>query len=135
MFDFCVDHFFLEGIHYAMESGKFAADVIREGLLKGDVSEVQMKKYQDTWWNLWGWEFYWSMKMSLLLYRFPVMLDAAAKLVEKKGSRFLAEWAEVMTGSASKTWFLRLDVWPFILLEIGLQIGRNLFGKNLPLPH
>jgi flavin-dependent dehydrogenase len=118
-----------------MESGYFAANCLREGLLKGDLSEVQMKKYQDMWWSDWGWEFYWSMKMALLLYRFPIMLDAAAKMVEKKGSRFLAEWAEVMTGSASKTWFLRLDVWPFIVLEIGLQMGRNLFGKNLPVPH
>ena len=30
-----------------------------------------------------------SMKMSLLLYRFPVLLDAAAKLIEKRGSKFL----------------------------------------------
>jgi hypothetical protein len=75
------------------------------------------------------------MKMSLFLYRFPIMLDAAAKMIEKKGSRFLAEWSDVMTGSASKTWFLRLDVWPFIVLEIFAQIGRNLTGRNTGVPH
>jgi len=89
-----------------------------------------MKKYHDVWNHHWGWEFYWSMKMSLALYRFPIALDAAAKMIEKKGSRFLAEWAEVMTGAASKTWFLRLDVWPFILYEIVAQIGRNILGRN-----
>jgi len=66
------------------------------------------------------------MKMSLLLYRFPIMLDAAAKLIEKKGTRFLAEWAEVMTGTKSKTWFLRPDVWPLIMLEVIAQVFRNI---------
>eukprot|EP01115_Flamella_aegyptia_P000251 TRINITY_DN10374_c0_g1_i2.p1 TRINITY_DN10374_c0_g1~~TRINITY_DN10374_c0_g1_i2.p1 ORF type:complete len:505 (-),score=274.54 TRINITY_DN10374_c0_g1_i2:32-1546(-) len=124
-----------EGIQYAFESGKLGAEVLRECLLKGDVSEKALKKYHDTWWGWWGWKFYMSMKMSLLLYRFPIMLDAACKLVEKRGARFLAEWAQVMTGGGSKTWFLRLDVWPFICYEILAQMGRNLFGKNLPQRH
>jgi geranylgeranyl reductase family protein len=124
-----------EGIQYAMESSKMAAEVLHEGLVKGDLSEKFLKKYQDMWWKHWGWEFYFSMKMSLLLYRFPIALDAAAKMIEKKGSRFLAEWADVMTGSGSKTWFLRFDVWPFILLEIAAQIGRNLTGRNTGVPH
>jgi len=123
-----------EGIQYAMESAKFAAGVIDEGLKKKDLSEAFLKKYQDTWWHHWGWEFYWSMKMSLALYRFPIALDAAAKMIEKKGTRFLAEWAEVMTGAGSKTWFLRLDVWPFILYEILAQVGRNIRGKNTGIP-
>jgi len=117
-----------------MESAKFAAGVIDEGLKKKDLSEAFLKKYQDTWWHHWGWEFYWSMKMSLALYRFPIALDAAAKMIEKKGTRFLAEWAEVMTGAGSKTWFLRLDVWPFILYEILAQVGRNIRGKNTGIP-
>jgi len=70
------------------------------------------------------------MKMSLLLYRFPIMLDAAAKLIEKRGSRFLAEWANVMTGTGSKTWFLRLDVWPYLCLEIFAQLFRNVTGRK-----
>jgi len=124
-----------DGIQYAMESAKWCAPVLHEGLVKGDLSEAQMKKYQDVWWSHWGWEFWASMKMSLMLYRFPIALDAAAKMIEKKGSRFLAEWAEVMTGAGSKTWFLRLDVWPFIVLEILAQIGRNLTGRNTGIPH
>ncbi len=35
-----------EGIQYAMESGEYAADVCVEALLRGDLSENQMRKYQ-----------------------------------------------------------------------------------------
>jgi len=119
-----------EGIQFAMESGEIASKVLLEGFKKGDLSSSFLKKYQNLWYADWGLEFYLSMKMSLLLYRFPIMLDAAAKLIEKRGSRFLAEWANVMTGSASKTWFLRLDVWPYLFLEIVAQAVRNLTGKK-----
>jgi len=115
-----------EGIQYALESGEIAAKVLLEGFKRQDLSAQFLKKYQNLWYSEWGLEFYWSMKMSLLLYRFPIMLDAAAKLIEKKGSRFLAEWAEVMTGTKSKTWFLRPDVWPLIMLEVVAQVFRNL---------
>jgi len=119
-----------EGIQYALESGEIAAKVLLAGFKKGDLSANFLKKYQNDWFAIWGWEFYWSMKMSLLLYRFPIMLDAAAKLIEKRGTRFLAEWAEVMTGTKSKTWFLRFDVWPYIVLEIVAQFFRNITGKK-----
>jgi len=119
-----------EGIQYAMESGKYAADVLSEGLIKGDLSEGEMRKYQDRWEKEWGREFYWSMKVSLVLYRFPIILDAAANLIKKKGSRFFAEWALVMTGSKSKTWFLRPDVAPLIFIEIIAELGRQIFGSK-----
>jgi flavin-dependent dehydrogenase len=119
-----------EGIQYAIAGSAVAAKVLLEGFKKGNLSARQLKRYQDIWYREWGRDFYWSMKMSLLLYRFPIMLDAAAKLIEKRGSKFLAQWAEVMTGTASKTWFLRLDVWPFLVLEIIAQAYRNLTGKK-----
>jgi len=119
-----------EGIQYALESGEIASKVLLEGFKRGDLSSHFLKKYQNDWYAIWGKEFYWSMKMSLLLYRFPIMLDAAAKLIEKRGTRFLAEWAEVMTGSRPKTWFLHLDVWPFLLLEIVAQFFRNITGAK-----
>jgi len=117
-----------EGIQYAMESGLMAADTVMEALISGDVSELSMKRYHDRWYSEWGREFYWSMKMSLLLYRFPIFLDAAAKLIGKRGARFLAEWAEVMTGTGSKLWFLRPDVGPLLFLEaLGIMFRRT-FG-------
>lgn len=119
-----------EGIQYAMESGMYAANVILEGLEKGDLSEKQMQKYQKLWYSDWGREFVWSMKMSLFLYRFPIFLDGAAKLIGRRGAKFLADWAEVMTGSQSKIWFLRPDVGPLIVLEcLGLAF-QKLFGQK-----
>jgi len=119
-----------EGIQYAMESAMWAADVLIEAFKVGDLSGDEMKKYHNKWYSEWGREFYWSMKMSLLMYRFPIMLDAAAKLIGKRGARFLAQWAEVMTGTGSKIWFLRPDVGPLLFLEaVGIAIGR-LFGRK-----
>jgi geranylgeranyl reductase family protein len=118
-----------EGIQYALESGEFAAQTLLEAFAKQDLSAAQLRQYQSTWKKHWGAEFYWSMKMSLFLYRFPIILDAVAKLIEKRGHRFMSEWAQVMTGQKQKTWFLRLDVWPFILLEVFAQAARNLTGK------
>eukprot|EP01119_Soliformovum_irregulare_P005432 TRINITY_DN17195_c0_g1_i1.p1 TRINITY_DN17195_c0_g1~~TRINITY_DN17195_c0_g1_i1.p1 ORF type:complete len:494 (-),score=163.99 TRINITY_DN17195_c0_g1_i1:103-1584(-) len=118
-----------EGIQYALESGEFAANTLLEAFEKQDLSAAQLRKYQSTWKSHWGAEFYWSMKMSLFLYRFPIVLDAVAKLIEKRGHRFMSEWAQVMTGQRQKTWFLRLDVWPFVLLEIVAQAVRNVTGR------
>jgi len=125
-----IDPLTVEGIQFAMESSEIASKVLLEGFKKGDLSSSFLKKYQNLWYADWGLEFYLSMKMSLLLYRFPIMLDAAAKLIEKRGSRFLAEWANVMTGTGSKTWFLRLDVWPYLCLEIFAQLFRNVTGRK-----
>jgi len=120
-----------EGIQYAMESGYLAAKVLAEAVKNKDMSYAQMKKYQDLWYQQWGTEFYWSMKMSLFLYRFPIVLDAAAKVIEKKGGKFMAEWARVMTGDAPKTWFLRFNVWPYILIEIIAQTFRNMRSNKI----
>ena len=33
-----------------------------------------------------------------LVYRFPILLDAATAAVQRKGDKFLLNWAEIMTG-------------------------------------
>jgi len=122
-----------EGIQYAMQSGWHAAVTLQEALEKGDVSAPMMKRYHKRWYREWGLEFKLSMKVSLLLYRFPVVLDSTVNLIKKRGAKFFAVWAEVMTGSKSKSYFLRFDVWPFVLIELGAQIFRNFIGKKTPL--
>eukprot|EP01100_Stratorugosa_tubuloviscum_P006555 TRINITY_DN281_c0_g1_i1.p1 TRINITY_DN281_c0_g1~~TRINITY_DN281_c0_g1_i1.p1 ORF type:complete len:498 (-),score=262.92 TRINITY_DN281_c0_g1_i1:143-1636(-) len=119
-----------EGIQYAMESGKFAAQVIAQALINKNLSEGSLKRYQDIWYKAWGREFVWSMRMSLFLYRFPIFLDGAALLIRKRGAKFLADWAEVMTGSKSKLWFLRPDVGPLIMLEVVGLAFKRLFGRK-----
>jgi len=122
-----------EGIQYAMQSGWHAAVVLDEALKKGDVSAMQMKKYHNRWYREWGLEFKASMKVSLMLYRFPFILDSTVNLIKKRGAKFFTDWAEVMTGSKSKTYFLRLDVWPFALIEIIAQGFRVALGHKTPL--
>jgi len=121
-----------EGIQYAMQSGWHAAVVLDEALKKGDVSATQLKKYHNRWYREWGLEFKVSMKVSLLLYRFPFILDSTVNLIKKRGAKFFTDWAEVMTGSKSKTYFLRLDVWPFALIEIVAQGVRVALGHKTP---
>jgi len=122
-----------EGIQYAMQSGWIAAEVLEEALKKGDVSAAMMKKYHRRWYSEWGLEFKLSMKVSLLLYRFPMILDSTVNLIRKRGAKFFADWAEVMTGSKSKSYFLRPDVWPFVLIEIATQAFKNAIGQKTPL--
>ncbi|EGC31068.1 hypothetical protein DICPUDRAFT_50407 [Dictyostelium purpureum] len=119
-----------EGIQYAMEGSRLAAQALIQAFNERDLSHQSLKRYQDLWMARFGHEFSMSMTMSLLLYRFPIVLDAAASLIEKRGSRFLAEWAAVMTGMKPKTWFLRPDVGPLILLEIFGECFRRVFSKK-----
>jgi len=42
---------------------------------------------------------YRSMRICQLLYRFPILLDAATAAVSRKGDTFLAKWADIMTGN------------------------------------
>lgn len=122
-----------EGIQYAMQSGWHAAEVLREALQKGDVSSSMMKKYHRRWYREWGLEFKLSMKVSLMLYRFPIILDSTVNLIKKKGAKFFADWAEVMTGSKSKSYFLRLDVWPYVLIELATEVVKKALGQKTPL--
>ncbi|KAN0038980.1 hypothetical protein ACTA71_001174 [Dictyostelium dimigraforme] len=120
-----------EGIQYAMEGSRLASLALIQAFNERDLSHQSLKRYQDLWMGKFGHEFSMSMTMSLFLYRFPIVLDAAASLIEKRGSRFLAEWAAVMTGVKPKTWFLRPDVGPLIVLEIFGECFRRVFqGKK-----
>ena len=40
-----------------------------------------------------------SMIFCQLVYRFPILLDAATAAVQRKGDKFLLQWAEIMTGT------------------------------------
>jgi len=119
-----------EGIQYAMEGSRLAAQVLIQAFNERDLSHQSLKRYQNAWMDRFGHEFSMSMTMSLFLYRFPIVLDAAASLIEKRGSRFLAEWAAVMTGMKPKTWFLRPDVGPLIFLEIISECFKRAFGSK-----
>jgi len=87
-----------EGIHHAMEGGKIAATWLNAAIAKGNFSEEVFKGYHDEWKFRFGNDFAWSMNICQILYRFPILLDAAAQAVNRKGDQFLARWADIMTG-------------------------------------
>eukprot|EP00124_Ichthyophonus_hoferi_P004424 Ihof_evm2s485 gene=Ihof_evmTU2s485 len=86
-----------EGIHHAMEGGKIAAEHLHWCIRAGNYSEECMKLYHNEWMRRFGFDFRWSMNICQLLFRFPILLDAATAAVNRKGNTFLARWADIMT--------------------------------------
>eukprot|EP00048_Salpingoeca_helianthica_P025060 m.37431 g.37431 ORF g.37431 m.37431 type:complete len:489 (+) comp9810_c1_seq1:3987-5453(+) len=96
-----------EGIHTAMQGGKAAAETLLEMRAAGDYSLASCRAFEDRCWNLFAHDFDLSRKAALVLYRFPILLDATASEMERVGDAMMAKWAEIMTGMQPKTYFLR----------------------------
>ena len=67
-----------------------------------------------------------SQAICQFLYRYPIFIDATAAVAEKKGDRFLARWADIMTGRIHKANLLR----PEFSLTVGFQ-ALLLFYKKM----
>lgn len=67
-----------------------------------------------------------SQAICQFLYRYPIFIDATAAVAEKKGNRFLAQWADIMTGRIPKANLLR----PEFSLTVGFQ-ALLLFYKKM----
>ena len=82
----------------------------------------------------------------MLLYRFPILLDATASEMQvclvcllacgwieedecwqRKGDAMMAKWAEVMTGLQPKTYFLQ----PHIGIPMAFSIVREAFEQRV----
>ena len=111
-----------EGIQFAMEAAKIAAEVVVEGFDKGDLSERFLKRYHDRWMKQFGAEFRWSFKFTSTISRWPIIIDAACLIIKERGYEYFLQWALVMTGTKSKVWFLRPDFVFLLLLKI-LQLS------------
>jgi len=120
-----------EGIHLAMHNAKMAADVLIEAFKKNNFTEAYLKRYQDKWKHELSGEFYFSLKMSQLLMKFPSALDAAALVISRKGGKFLADWALVMSCQKSKLWFIRPDVAGPLVWELIREYFRGTGKKSL----
>ena len=71
-----------------------------------------------------------SMKMCQLTYRFPILLDASTAAIMRKGDKFLARWADIMTGRVPKVHLLHPEFVIVITFEIILILFRRLIGVN-----
>jgi geranylgeranyl reductase family protein len=105
------------GIHYGMEAGQIAAETLIEGFAEGDLSESKMKLYHRRWKKAFGRDFWLAYQIVHLLYRYPILLDAAAEVIKRKGEAFVGAWATAMMGGRSKLWFFYPTCSCPILLE------------------
>ena len=72
-----------------------------------------------------------SMMMCQLLYRYPILLDAATAAIIRKGDKFLARWADIMTGRIPKFHLLHPDFVIVITFEILILLFKRLLsGKQ-----
>jgi geranylgeranyl reductase family protein len=110
-----------EGIQYAMDGGQIAAEVLGEALLKNDLSEHYLKRYQKRCMKSFGRDFKWSSRLTRWFARRPVFLDAFAALCKRKGDEFMLKWAYIMTGSKPKKHFFK----PGLLLPLLFESFRH----------
>ena len=63
--------------------------------------------------------------------RCPILLDAVASEMQRKGDSMMTKWAEIMTNMQPKTYFLR----PHVAIPLGIAVVREfidqkIFGKK-----
>ena len=118
-----------EGIHHAVEGGKIVAEHLQRAVAAGNFSKAVLSNYQDEWKFRYGNDFKWSMSICQLLYRNPILLDAAAAAVARKGDEFMVRWADIMTGRAPKIHLLRPQFAIVVGFEVVLLAFKKLIGK------
>ncbi|HUB07485.1 MAG TPA: NAD(P)/FAD-dependent oxidoreductase [Myxococcales bacterium] len=108
-----------EGIHTAIEGGFLAAKELAGALAANDLSARRLAAYERAWMKAFGEDFRWSARMARVYTRFPIFVEASARVMQKEGARALYEWGRMMTGAAPKTGFLDPRLFGPILFEAG----------------
>jgi hypothetical protein len=116
-----------EGIHTAMMGGKAAAETVIDMRATGDWSKQSCKAYARRWHKAFGHDFFMSQKMADYIYKYPILLDACASEMQRKGDSMMAKWAEVMTCIQPKTYFLQ----PHVAIPLGISVIREIFAQKI----
>eukprot|EP00882_Tetradesmus_deserticola_P017985 GHRQ01019296.1.p2 GENE.GHRQ01019296.1~~GHRQ01019296.1.p2 ORF type:complete len:164 (+),score=99.26 GHRQ01019296.1:818-1309(+) len=116
-----------EGIHTAMMGGQAAADTLLDMRASGDYSKASTVAYQRRWMAKFGHDFHMSTTFAGLIYRYPIIMDAMASEVQRRGDAFMSKWAEIMTNMQPKTYFFRPDV----AAQLGFAIVREVFEQKV----
>lgn len=116
-----------EGIHTAMMGGKAAAESLLAMRSTGDFSKQSTKQYEAEWRRLYGHDFWMSKAFAEVVYRFPILLDAVASEMQRKGDSMMAKWAEIMTNMQPKTYFLR----PHVAIPLGIAVVREFIDQKV----
>ncbi|KAL3161158.1 hypothetical protein ABBQ38_009529 [Trebouxia sp. C0009 RCD-2024] len=116
-----------EGIHTAIMGGKAAAETAISMQATGDYSAASTAQYERRWNQLYGYDFGKSRAGAALIYKYPILLDACANEMQRKGDSMMSKWAEVMTNMRPKSYFLRPDV----ALPLGFAVVREFWNQKI----
>lgn len=116
-----------EGIHTGMIGGKLAALRIHEMIAADDFSAQACAVYHQRWMDDFGKDFPASAAGAKMTYKYPLLLDAANVVAQRKGDVFMADFGATMTGVKPKSTFLR----PGIALPLGLEVIKQFFKQKL----
>ena len=116
-----------EGIHTAMMGGKLAAAALLEARAAGDFSAANTARYEAAWRARYGHDFALSQAFANAIARFPILMDAVANEVQRKGDAMMSVWAEVATNMRPKSYFFRPDV----ALPLGAALVRELWAQKV----
>ena len=115
-----------EGIHTGMIGGKLAAQTLCELFARGEFSESACRLYHQRWMAAFGRDFAASAVGARMVYRYPLFMDAANRVAQRKGDAFMSQFGAVMTGVKPKTTFLRPD----LALPLGMEVLRQIAGRG-----
>jgi hypothetical protein len=74
-----------------------------------------------------GRDFQASAAGARMIYRLPLLLDAANLVAQRKGDAFMAEFGAAMTGVKPKTTFLK----PGVALPMAIEVVRQIFKQKI----
>jgi geranylgeranyl reductase family protein len=117
-----------EGIQYAMHAAELAADTLAEAFAADNLGAAFLRRYQQRWMRAFGRDFAWSRRMARLSGRFPILLDGWAAATRRRGGKYLAEWATIMTGNQPKSRFFQ----PRLALPVLWQVIRHAARRGRP---
>lgn len=116
-----------EGIHTGMMGGKLAAQTIHELFAKGDFSERACQVYHERWMAAFGRDFAASAVGAQMIYRLPLLLDAANVVAQRKGDAFMSEFGAAMTGVKPKATFMK----PSVAIPMGIEVVRQVLKQKV----
>ena len=116
-----------EGIQFAMEGAEQAAETLIEAFRLGRFDEQFLSAYQDKWHKEFGNKFGLAKKASLLMARYPELVDAMAKVANERDDAFFFAWADIMMGEAPWSDFLK----PKLAIPLAAASVRELWTQRL----
>jgi flavin-dependent dehydrogenase len=114
-----------------MEGAEQAAETLTEAFRVGRFDEQFLSAYQNKWHDEFGRKFALAAKASLLMARYPELVDAMAKVANEHGDDFFFAWADIMMGEAPWSDFLK----PKLALPLAAAALRELWSQRVSRSH